>query len=223
MGVRGVIFDLDGTLADTIPVCVAAFRSAFEGFSGCRWDDEEIKALFGPTEEGSCRRAVPEDWRGCLEAYLDAYENAHAGLTEPFPGIKDALRLLRERGMAVAVVTGKGPVSARISLRRLGLEQYFDLVETGSPDGPVKPESLRKVLSGWGMEPHEAAYLGDVAYDMEAAAEVGVIALGAAWSEGSTAHEAPPTILGTTFADVDSFMKWIETHTKTTSTPSREA
>jgi phosphoglycolate phosphatase-like HAD superfamily hydrolase len=120
-------------------------------------------------------------------------------------------------------VTGKGLVSARISLRRLGLEPYFDLVETGSPDGPVKPESLRRVLSGWGMKPHEVAYLGDVAYDMEAAAEVGVIALGAAWSEGSTAHEAHPTILGTTFADVGSFTKWIETHTsKTTSPPSRE-
>jgi len=207
-----MVFDLDGTLADTVPVCVAAFRSAFERFQGRRYTDEEIKALFGPTEEGSCRRAVPDDWKGCLEAYLDAYESAHAELTEPFPGIEDALRLLNERGVATAVVTGKGPISARISLRRLGLEPYFEFVETGSPDGPIKPESLRKVLAKWSMEPHETAYVGDVVYDMEAAAEVGMIALGAAWAENSTVHEARSTKLGAVFYDVCSLIGWIETN-----------
>ena len=122
MSLRGAIFDLDGTLADTIPVYVAAIRSAFERYSGLRWDEEEIKALFGPTEEGSCRRAVPDDWQRCLQTYLEAYDKAHAGLIEPFPGMKDVLRLLREHGVSTAVVTGNGPVSALISLRRLGLE-----------------------------------------------------------------------------------------------------
>jgi beta-phosphoglucomutase-like phosphatase (HAD superfamily) len=51
MGIRGVIFDLDGTLADTIPVCISAFRSVFERYSGRRWDEEEIKALSGPTAQ----------------------------------------------------------------------------------------------------------------------------------------------------------------------------
>ena len=60
MSIKGVIFDLDGTLADTIPVCISAFRSAFERYSARGWDEEEIEALFGPTEEGSCRRAVPD-------------------------------------------------------------------------------------------------------------------------------------------------------------------
>jgi phosphoglycolate phosphatase-like HAD superfamily hydrolase len=147
-----------------------------------------------------------------LEAYLEAYEKAHADLTEPFPGIIDALRLLRECGVSAAVVTGKGPVSALISLKRLGLEQYFGVVETGSPDGPVKPESLRKVLTRWGTEPHEAAYLGDVAYDMEAAAEVGMMALGARWAEGSSVREAHPKILEAVFDDVGAFTTWLETH-----------
>jgi pyrophosphatase PpaX len=183
VSIRGVIFDLDGTLA-----------------------------LFGPTEEGSCRRAVSADWQRCLQTYLEAYEKAHAGLTEPFPGMKDALRLVQERGVSTAVVTGKGPVSALISLRWLDLEQYFGVVETGSPDGPVKPESLRKVLARWGMEPHEAAYLGDGAYDMEAAAEVGMIALGAEWAEGSSVREAHPKILEAIFDDVGAFTDWLETY-----------
>ena len=208
---KGMIFDLDGTLADTVPVCVAAFRSAFERFLDHRYTDEEIKAFFGPTEEGSCRRAVPNNWRGCLEAYLDAYRKIHDGLTEPFPQIEDALRLLKKRGAATAVVTGKGPVSAYISLRRLGLEPYFEIVETGSPDGPIKPESLKKVLAKWEAEPHETAYVGDVAYDMQAASEVGMISLGAAWAKGSTAHESG-SMVEVIFYDVGSFVKWIETN-----------
>jgi pyrophosphatase PpaX len=189
-----------------------AFRSAFEQFLGYRWADEEIKALFGPTEEGSCRQAVPDNWKGCLEAYLDAYERAHTELTEPFPGIEAALRLLKERGVATALLTGKGPASTHISLEYLGLEPYFELVETGSPDGPIKPKSLKKVLAEWDMDPHEAAYVGDSAYDVEAAAEVGMITLGAAWAEDSTVHGAHPTKLEAIFCDVSDFVRWIETN-----------
>jgi phosphoglycolate phosphatase-like HAD superfamily hydrolase len=92
------------------------------------------------------------------------------------------------------------------------LEQYFGLVETGSPGGPVKPESLRKVLARWGMESHEAAYLGDGAYDMEAAGEVGMIALGAGWGEGASVQEAHPKILKAVFDDVGAFTNWLETN-----------
>jgi hypothetical protein len=62
------------------------------------------------------------------------------------------------------------------------------------------------------MEPHEAAYLGNGAYDMEAATEVGMIALGAGWAEGSSVHEAYPKILESVFDDVGAFMNWLETH-----------
>lgn len=205
-----MIFDLDGTLGDTLPLCIASFRRAFEGFLGTRLSDEEIIARFGPSEEGTCRQLVPNGWRTVLQAYLDEYERGHERYTEPFPGIEDALRLLKARGLSLAVVTGKGRRSADMSLDRFGLTGYFDSVEIGSPDGPVKPTRIRKVLSDWGAVPHEVAYVGDSASDTVAAQEAGLVMLGAAWAKTATV-DAPggPRSLAT-FASVDDFIEWIE-------------
>lgn len=200
---------MDGTLADTVPICLAAFRSAFEKVQGGQYTDQEILALFGPTEEGTCQRMVSYKWRACLKLYLEQYVRLHTSLTEPFSGIRTALRLLSERRIALAVVTGKGPQSARISLRRLGLEPYFSLIETGSSAGPIKPLGLRRVISEWRVEPHQVAYIGDSAYDMQAASEVGLMAIGAAWSETSTVHEADPEKVKMIFSSVDNFTQWI--------------
>lgn len=116
---KGIIFDLDGTLGNTLPICFTAFRCVFEKFLGRHYTDGEITALFGPSEEGIIERVVPHESQACMQVYLDEYERAHALLSEPFPGIESALRSLKQNGTALAVVTGKGERSAAISLRCL--------------------------------------------------------------------------------------------------------
>jgi phosphoglycolate phosphatase-like HAD superfamily hydrolase len=59
MSLQGVIFDLDGTLGDTLPVCFAAFRETFRHYLGREYSDREIRAMFGPTEEGIIQRMIP--------------------------------------------------------------------------------------------------------------------------------------------------------------------
>jgi len=85
MKLDGMIFDLDGTLGDTLPVCFAAFRRALRGFSNRPYTDEEIAALFGPSEEGMIRQLVPDQWQACLKAYLVAYEEESAKKPNCFP------------------------------------------------------------------------------------------------------------------------------------------
>jgi len=210
MKLDGVIFDFDGTLGDTLPVCFAAFRRALEGFSGRYYTDEEIAALFGPSEEGMIQRMVPDRWQACLEAYLAAYEGESARRARLFPGIETALRLLKRRGVALAIVTGKGARSAAISLRHLRLAEFFDVVETGSPDGSVKPLAIQRVLAKWGAAPDRVAYVGDVPTDMEAAKEAGVIPVGAAWAVSSSADDLRALSPLETFRSVESFIRWIE-------------
>jgi pyrophosphatase PpaX len=210
MKLDGVIFDLDGTLGDTLPVCFAAFRRALEGFSGRHYTDEEIAGLFGPSEEGMIQRMVPDGWQACLEAYLAAYEEESARSARLFPGIETALRLLRDRGVALAVVTGKGADSAAISLKHLRLAEFFDVVETGSPDGSVKPLAIRRVLAKWGAAAERVAYVGDVPTDMEAAKEAGVIPLAAGWAATSDADTLSALSPLETFRDVREFIAWIE-------------
>lgn len=131
MPLKGFIFDLDGTLGDTLPVCFAAFRETFRFYLGRDYSDREIRAMFGPTEEGILQKLLAEHWEEGLRHYLDAYREAHALCAEPFPGMREALDLLRANNVRLAVVTGKGPRSAELSLEALGLVDAFDMVEIG--------------------------------------------------------------------------------------------
>jgi pyrophosphatase PpaX len=211
MRLRGMIFDMDGTLCDTLPACVAAFQHVFYRYLGRRYGEEEILAMFGPSEEGMIRRLIPPAQAGpALADFLAEYERLHDGRRIVFPGLERALELLRERGIRLGIVTGKGPASAAITLRRAGLEQVFDVVQAGSEEGGVKPRSLRAVLDRWQIAPGEVAYAGDSPSDMRDAIEVGVIPLGAGWAGSSTVQDPACCGARLTFDSVERFITWIE-------------
>ncbi len=204
-----VIFDFDGTIADTIPICLSAFREAFQRVTGRHYSDADIFAMFGPNEEGIVRRQEPERWRECLEAFYEAYDRGHDDMGAVFDGIGETIARLRARGVRVALVTGKGAGSASISMRRLGMEGLFDWVRTGSPEGDVKDVLIPEVVAGAGVNQREAAYVGDVPGDMRSARQSGVMGLGAAWS-GTSTHEALAEAgAHEVFGSVEAFSEWI--------------
>lgn len=210
MRIDGVIFDLDGTLADTFPVIFKAFREATVAFLGRELSQDEIVATFGPSEVGIMQRLVPDRWEACLAAYLAAYDRAHALCPTPFPGIDTALALLRRRGARVAVVTGKGPDSARLSLRHLGLLERFEVVEAGAPEAGIKPRSIARVLERWRAAPGHAAYVGDAVGDVHAAREARVVALAAAWAPSADPAALAAAGADATFLSVEELIDWIE-------------
>ena len=182
MELRGVIFDLDGTLADTLPLAITAFRRAIEPLTGRTLTDAEIIAQFGPSEEGMIRALAPDHYEAALADYLRHYEALHDMVPDPFPEMRELLADLKARGVRVGLVTGKGAKSAWLSLRRFGLADAFEAVETGDPNGPRKAEGIRRILAGWGMEPSEAVYVGDAPSDVTAARDAGVAMAGAGWA-----------------------------------------
>jgi len=208
--IEGFIFDLDGTLGNTLPVCYAAFRHVFAEYLGRQYSDAEVAALFGPSEEGIFQKLVPERWESCMRSYLEAYERLHEDYAGPFPGLEQALALLQERGVRMAIVTGKGAGSAEISLRHLGIARYFDMIEAGSADGAVKPQAMARIIAHWGVPAQRVVSVGDAPADVRAAKKVGAIPLGAAWAE--TANPArlsaeEPLVI---FHNVEGFVAWIE-------------
>lgn len=183
-----VLFDLDGTLANTLPLCIAAFRRAIEPVTGARLSDADIIATFGPSEEGTIRALAPQHYEACLTDYLRHYEQLHTECPELFAGIGALLRDLRARGVKLGLVTGKGTHSTRLSLRQFGLQDCFELIETGSPHGARKPEALRAVLAAWQLAPAQAVYIGDAPSDVTAARAVGMPVVAAAWAETADAQ-----------------------------------
>jgi pyrophosphatase PpaX len=207
---RGIIFDLDGTLGDTLPVCFAAFRVTFRHYLKREYTDREIRAMFGPTEDGIFQDMFPSHWEESLTMYLSEYRLAHRECRDPFPGILEVLDLLKEQGLRAAIVTGKGPGSARISLEEMGLAEAFDIVEAGSPRGGIKPDCMRKVLQAWDLPAEQVACVGDAVSDIRSAREIGATELGAAWASTANYDSLAALNPSHTFTSTQQFIEWIK-------------
>lgn len=208
--IRAVIFDLDGTLADTIPVCFAAFRITLREYTGREYSDREIEGLFGPNEEGVFRKLLGERWEDAFERYLTEYEIHHDLCESAFPGVIALLDWLRARSVRIAIVTGKGRESAAISLRRVGLASHFDRVEAGGVEGAVKPDAIKRILADWGIAARQAAYVGDAPYDVRAARAAGVTAVSVVWAGTAGRERIAAEHPDETFESVHDFRAWLE-------------
>ncbi len=98
--------------------------------------------------------------------------------------------------------------------KRLGLESYFDVVEAGAAEGPIKPASIQQVLARWSLSPSQVAYVGDAPSDIDAARQVGVAAIGAAWARPEQAEALKARAPLAVFDRVDCFVAWIEETTR---------
>lgn len=206
----GVIFDLDGTLGDTLPVCFAAFRATTARFLGLEHTEDELRAMFGPTEEGILAGLLPDTSEQAIEHFLDGYRSHHHLTPRPFDGIVGLLDRLDARHIPAAVVTGKGPRSARMSLDAWGITDRFDRVEPGGDHGSIKRERMAAVVTGWEVDPGSVVSVGDAVTDIAAARHAGVIPVVAAWSPGTDAAALRAGAPDAVFEDVASFAAWLE-------------
>ncbi len=181
------LFDLDGTIGNTLPLCVAAFREAIEPLARRHLSDAEILATFGPSEEGTISALIPEHFDEGVARYLEAYTRLHDRWPEPFPGIRELLDELKARSCFVGLVTGKGPRSLAVTLRRYGLEGVFEAIKTGRPEGPVKERCIHELLAEHGLASSDTLYVGDSPHDIRASRACGIRVAAAAWAPTSDA------------------------------------
>lgn len=206
---RGAIFDFDGTIADTLPVCVAAFQRTFARHDGPMLDAAGVRSLFGPSEEGVLATTLGGDADAALETYLEEYTRLHTASPGPFPGIRDLLDVLRVRGIPLGIVTGKGPRSVQISLDFIGLGDYFEPVEAGSPEGSIKGEAMTRVAAAWDITPGRIVSVGDHVNDIREARKAGTVPVSVVWGHPESAvvlrAEEPEAL----FENVDEFASWL--------------
>lgn len=209
--IRAVLFDFDGTLADTLPLIYRSFREMWRGVDGRERTDEEILSLFGPPEEEIIRREVPEErLEASLEEYFSLYRKFHEEEVVQVPQVLQLLRDLKEKGCQVGVVTGKGRRSAEISLAKLEMADLVDTLVTGSDVRRYKPhpEGIQRALSQLGCSPEEGIYVGDSPGDVRAGLAAGVGTVGARWFIGSDPRpfDPKPQLVA---ESLESFQDWL--------------
>lgn len=82
-----VAFDLDGTIAETIPMCIKAFRNGVSPYTDHELSEDEILHTFGLNEVGMVKAVVSQNWEAAVENFYSQYESLHNEVTEVFPGI----------------------------------------------------------------------------------------------------------------------------------------
>jgi len=210
---KGIIFDLDGTVADTLLLCINAFRMAIEPLANKQLTDEEIIATFGPSEEGTIMALAPDNYEEGIAGYLQYYTVLHNHCPAPFDGIPQLLDYLQHHNIALALVTGKGEKSTAISLQQFGITQYFSIIETGSPHGPVKAERIAGVLAAWNeLKKEEVLYIGDAPSDITACRKAGIHIAAVAWAATADAEKLQQLKPDALFYSVEELFNWIKEH-----------
>lgn len=185
---RAIIFDLDGVLVDSFGVMREAFTIAYAEVvgSGAAPFDEYNRHLGRYFPDIMKIMGLPLE----MEAPFvrESYRLAHRVVV--FDGVVDVLRALRERGLGLAVATGKSGPRARSLLDQLGLLRAFDHVIGSDEVARPKPapDIVLRALGLLGVQPSDAMMIGDAVTDLTSARSAGVTAVAALWGEADDAE-----------------------------------
>ena len=224
-----ILFDLDGTLIDSVPDLALAINEMLRELGRSPYDEETIRFWIGNGSAMLVRRAlagsreIPEGFDEELYArahaiFLERYARVLARATRPYPQVPETLELLKARGYRMAIVTNKPGQFVAPILERLGLAEYFDLI-VGGEDLPVKkpdPAPLLYACEELGVSPGKALMVGDSANDILAAKSAGipVLAVAYGYTHGTPVEEYGPDRVVERFGELAELLKGPGTESK---------
>jgi phosphoglycolate phosphatase len=182
-----LLFDLDGTLVDSVAGICASAAAACRALGYPCPDETLFRPLIGLPLPRMLRAGLPDDvddgqLERCCEEYRALFDRIALPATTAFPGVPAALERWRTQGRRLGLATSKRTDVARRVLARAGLAGHFDVVVGGDqvPRGKPHPDTLVHALALFGAAPGQAAMVGDTAHDvlMAVAADVAPYAVG---------------------------------------------
>jgi len=184
MTLPAILFDLDGTLIDTIELILSSARHAFEEWPVRPTDDEWVRGIGTPLVQQLRAYAANDDQLALLLARYRRYQNEHHDrLTRCYDDVPDVISALADRGHQMAVVTSKASPIAHQSLAFVGLDHFFPVVVGYDDTARHKPdpEPVRVALSRLGVSPDDAVFVGDSPHDILAGNGADVMTIAALW------------------------------------------
>lgn len=189
MRFHAVIFDLDGTLLDTIDDLANSMNAVLErrGYPG--HGTEAYKYFVGDGMRNLVKRALPEGSRNdaaiddCLIAMKQEYNRRWDECTRPYEGIPELLSALGLRGVRTAVLSNKVDSFTQLAVEKLLPQADFDIIFGERPGVPIKPDpaGALEICRLMGLAPKDFLYVGDTAVDMKTAVSAGMYAVGVMW------------------------------------------
>lgn len=187
-GTKAVIFDLDGTLLDTLGDIADSMNAVLTRFLLPVHELGEYRSMVGSGMEALARRALPPGFRdeevsGIVKALIEEYGRRFSATSRPYPGVPETLSALSARGMPLAVLSNKPDAFTKLMVRTLLWQWDFREVRGLSPGSPRKPDpaTALDIARTLGLPPDKIVFVGDSDIDMQTAERAGMRSVGALW------------------------------------------
>lgn len=189
MNFKAAIFDLDGTLLDTVEDIAVSMNHILENAGYPIHNNELYKQFIGNGMRNLVQRSLPKDKQDygnteqCYTAMKTEYSKRWAKKTKPYPGITETLKALTERGLKLAVLSNKPDEFTKTMIKHLLPSSTFEVVYGERPHIPKKPDptSALEITKILGVKAEECLFLGDSGVDMQTATSAGMYAVGVLW------------------------------------------
>ena len=187
MAYRAAVFDLDGTLLNTLADLADSGNELLASYGMAPHPEPAFRYFVGNGSRKLMERILPgkspEQIDEALGRYKAIYEKHLTAKTMPYAGISETLSALKARGVRMAVCTNKHISAAEALIRKYFPADTFDTFEGDRPGVPRKPDPahVRIVLEKMGVRPEETVYLGDSGVDMQTAVNAGALPVGVLW------------------------------------------
>ena len=197
--INTVLFDFDGTIMDTNSIIIESWQHTFRAIEGKERPVEEIIKTLGEPLATTLKNLFP----GADTAeHISVYRNFHRANYESniniFPGVKELLISLKEKGYKTGLVTSRLVWSTMLGLEKYEIKEYFDVVITADDTDKHKPDPapIYAALEKLGSKAEESIFVGDTRFDIMCAANAGVKSVLVAWTialpeEERTGENAP--------------------------------
>lgn len=183
--IKCVIFDNDGTVADTRKLILPSMRFATEKVLGKTWPDEIYASQVGIPLQDQVGKYTkdPKKQQELIKCYRDYNELHHDAEIEKFSGCKEAMKKLKDSGLTLAVATSKLRTICTRGLKILRIYDFMSAVVGAEDTEKHKPNGEPIVFTAkkLGFEIDQCAYVGDAPFDMQAAKDAKVTAIGVTW------------------------------------------
>jgi len=193
---KAFIFDLDGTLIDSLADIAESINRMLDARGYPRCEQEVFKQMVGDGMEKLVERALPEHARNeelikvCVEEYRAHYDTLWNTQTRPYPGIVEMLAELKGRGVKMGVISNKAHRFTVPMTEHFFGTGVFDHILGQRAEVPRKPDAAgaHEMATFLGLKTDEMAYVGDSGIDMEFAKNSGMQAIGVRWGFRSEAE-----------------------------------
>jgi phosphoglycolate phosphatase len=183
-----IVFDLDGTLADTLPDIAAAANAALRRLGLPERPPAAVREMIGGGERKLMERLVgpaqSDRADECLKLYLDHYTRHNGELTRLYPGVPETLAGLS--GKKLAVLSNKLQHLTQQTLEAIGIARFFSAIRGGGAGFPLKPapDSLVALIAAMGVGPSRSLMVGDKVADIKTGREAGAFTAAVTYGYG---------------------------------------